>query len=100
MNLSNWLGMPIFESENCLKETDEPLKKHKKRRNQTSAYHNRISKKWLKKFGTKKVPCMWRTPRGLLIHPSLMDELRRQLQIKNTIVASSASPFFNFQPIN
>lgn len=35
-------------------ERDVPVRKHKKRKNQSNAYHARIQKKWRKRFGTKK----------------------------------------------
>jgi hypothetical protein len=36
---------------------DEAVRKHKHRSNQRASYHRRIQKKWLKRFGTKRVPC-------------------------------------------
>jgi hypothetical protein len=30
-----------------------PVRRHKKRRNQSDRYHERIQKKWNKRFGTK-----------------------------------------------
>lgn len=36
-----------------------PKRSHKKRRNQTEAYHRRIQKKWTKRWGTKEVPCAY-----------------------------------------
>lgn len=35
--------------------THIPVKRHVKRRNQSNAYHLRIQKKWLRRFGTKRV---------------------------------------------
>lgn len=37
----------------------EPEKSHKKRRNQSEAYHRRVQKKWTKRWGTKQVPCAY-----------------------------------------
>ncbi len=33
-----------------------PARVHKKRRNQRDAYHQRVQKKWVKRWGTKQVP--------------------------------------------
>lgn len=38
-------------------EMDVPVREHKKRRNQSAAYHARIQKKWNKRFGLKKSAC-------------------------------------------
>ena len=38
-----------------LKPRMEPIRKHKKRRNQSLAYHRRIQKKWTKRFGEHEV---------------------------------------------
>ena len=55
--MNNGLGMDLFgiqivESSFC--ERNVPKRKHKHRRNQSAAYHLRVQKKWIKRFGTRK----------------------------------------------
>lgn len=62
----------------------EPARMHKKRRNQSSAYHRRVQKKWVKRWGTKQVPCAYLIDNGVLglpgstlvAHPQYVAELR------------------------
>lgn len=62
----------------------EPEQKHKKRRNQSEAYHHRVQKKWTKRWGTKQVPCAYMidnaalggSGRTLVAHPLHMVVLR------------------------
>lgn len=59
-----------------------PVRVHKKRRNQTAAYHARVQKKWTKRFGTKEAPAAFLIDnrylggrgRTLVAHPSLMEK--------------------------
>jgi hypothetical protein len=44
----------------------EPTRTHKKRRNQSEAYHRRVRKKWVKRWGTKQVPCAYLIDNGVL----------------------------------
>lgn len=61
-----------------------PVKRHKKRRNQTEAYHRRVQKKWTKRYGTKQVPAVYvidnRVMGGygktLVAHPSILALLK------------------------
>lgn len=59
-----------------------PARIHKKRRNQSTAYHARVQKKWTKRFGTTSTPCMfkmrdpWTGRETFVVHPSLMPALR------------------------
>ena len=62
----------------------EPTMAHKKRRNQSEAYHRRVQKKWTKRWGTKQVPCAYLIDnaaiglpgRTLVAHPLHMAALR------------------------
>lgn len=62
-----------------------PVRVHKKRRNQSDAYHRRVQKKWTKRFGTKLVPSSYLidnqaiggTGRTLVMHPELVARLQR-----------------------
>lgn len=57
-----------------------PMREHKKRKNQTEAYHRRVQKKWAKRFGTKQVPAAYLIDNGVLggrgqslvVHPDLL----------------------------
>lgn len=53
--MNNLFGIQIYTSP--LATMTVPVRKHKKRRNQTSAYHRRVQKKWVKRWGTKKEEC-------------------------------------------
>lgn len=59
-----FLGINVVESPHAVQTV--PIRVHKKRRNQTEAYHRRIQKKWRKRFGTKEVPCMYLMNTGAL----------------------------------
>jgi hypothetical protein len=62
-----------------------PVKRHKKRRNQTEAYHRRVQKKWTKRHGTKQVPAAYMIDNSviggygqtLVAHPSIVARLKR-----------------------
>lgn len=58
-------GLPIVVSPYALAETDERLFPASRNRSE------RIRKKLLKRFGGefKKVPAIWKTPTGLIMHP-------------------------------
>lgn len=77
-------GMEVRESRFAV--TREPARKHEKKAGQSDNYHRRITKKWLKRFGQRAVPCMYRlgpqiTGREvLLIHPELMPKLKAAVQ--------------------
>lgn len=60
-----FLGIDVVESP-YVGTQHVPIRVHKKRRNQTEAYHRRIQKKWRKRFGTKEVPCMYLMNTGAL----------------------------------
>jgi len=48
-------GVSVFGTSLDL-HTIEPIRRHKRKRHQTAAYHKRIQKKWNKRYGTAKVP--------------------------------------------
>lgn len=68
-------GMRITVSEFALKDTNERLFPESKNRSR------RIHKKLLKRFGGefRKVPCVWRTPQGIIMHPTLYAEFQRTM---------------------
>lgn len=68
-------AMPIIVSEYALEETDErlfPASRHRSRR---------VHKKLVKRFGGefRKVPCIWRTPQGLVAHPTMYARLQAEV---------------------
>ena len=79
--MSPFAGIRVYESENCLKETDEPREIHKwtGRKSSTGQYHWRVQKKWVKRWGYVMKPVMYETAQGFICHPSLAAELRRRL---------------------
>lgn len=76
----NILGMEVVTSPYCQRIVS--LRQHKKRRNQSAAYHLRIQKKWTKRFGTRieKVAYMisggFLGPDRMVVHPDHMAMLR------------------------
>ena len=51
--MNSLLDIPIRVVDSGLCEQVVPIKKHRKRRNQSAAYHRRIQKKWTKRYGTR-----------------------------------------------
>lgn len=76
--------MPRIVS-NPLATKSVPVRKHKKRRNQSEAYHRRVQKKWTKRFGVKLVPSTYMIDnrviggngQTLVMHPDLAALLPR-----------------------
>lgn len=80
--LFNPFGTPRFV-ENPLATTSKPVKVHKRRRNQTLAYHQRIQKKWNKRFGHHLAPAVFQLDGGkfglgsmFVVHPEIAKRLR------------------------
>lgn len=85
---TNWLsgglpvmvaGMRVFQTPMATEPTDRPVRPHKKTRSMSEAYHRRIQKKWVKRFGYERKPCIFQTPHGFFVHPALMPQLRAAL---------------------
>lgn len=55
----------------------KPVRTHKKRSNQTKAYHARVNKKWLKRFGTREAPGCWMAGNKVYMHPAVHAEMSR-----------------------
>jgi len=51
MGPSSLFGLPVYISPTPLVR-QVPIRTHKKRRNQSVAYHKRVQKKWTKRWGT------------------------------------------------
>lgn len=75
---------PLQVRESLLALQTVPAKRHKKRRNQTEAYHHRVQKKWTKRHGTKQVPTAYLIDnkaigdygQTLVAHPSIVARLK------------------------
>ncbi len=52
-------GTPVYYSELCLKATNQPVRKYQRRRWQSDAQFNRKVKKWNKRYGFKREPCIY-----------------------------------------
>jgi len=64
-------------------QQEKPIRVHKKRRNQSESYHRRISKKWLKRYGTKPEEFAYLINDGycggtLVVSEKIRQELKRQ----------------------
>lgn len=71
-------GLPIIWSIFALKATDErlfPVSRHRSRR---------IHKKLVKRFGGefRKVPAIFQTPQGLIVHPALRSSIEAAFEKK------------------
>lgn len=71
---------PLQVQESLLALETAPVRRHKKRRNQSEACHRRVQKKWTKRHGTKQVPAAYMMDnrfigghgRTLVVHPSIV----------------------------
>ena len=49
------------------------VREHKKSRSMSDSYHNRVQKKWRKRFGTKQIPgCYLLNGDTLIAHPEII----------------------------
>lgn len=76
-------GIQIYESAFCVEETKEPRRKHRKKQWMSDNYHQRIQKKWTKRFGYVMRPMMYQTPQGFICHPSIAAQLRNAIQTED-----------------
>lgn len=70
-------GLPITVSPHAVQETSErlfPVSRHRSAR---------IRKKLLRRFGGefRKVPCIWQTPAGIVMHPERYAALKAELAL-------------------
>jgi hypothetical protein len=76
-------GFRIVESIYALRD-DGPVKRFPKRKAKTVAHFHRMNKKWLKRYGIKRVPCAYQMAGGIVgeptivAHPSIVASLRTQ----------------------
>lgn len=91
-------GVPICVSKMAYKVEKIPRRKHKQRWRQTIAYHQRIQKKWDKRYGTveKRTPCMYVMDLGVVLggvnhgkaivtHPDLWAKVKNDPRLLNGI---------------
>lgn len=71
----NPVGMQLFEAPRI--PVIVPIRPHKKRRNQTEAYHRRIGKKWARRFGMRETAAVFRVGDAIFAPPEVIAELRR-----------------------
>ena len=71
-------GLPLIVSSEALERTEFPACKHVQRPSQSDAYHRRIQKKWLKRWGYVYKPCAFKTPTALIVHPTLYERMKRE----------------------
>lgn len=74
-------GISIVYSEYCLKEGEErlfPVSRHRSKR---------IHKKLIKRFGGefRKVPAIFKTPQGIIMHPNFRAEFERNLEESSNV---------------
>lgn len=84
-------GLRLVESPMAMQSVSVPKRAHKKRRNQTEAYHRRIQKKWIKRFGVtvKQIPCVFQVDGGrfgmgsyLVVPPGMLKQLRAAVEVR------------------
>lgn len=77
----SYLGAPVIISTDALEETDERLFSESRHRSA------RIKKKLIKRFGGefKKIPCIWKTPKGYIMHPTMWAKLQEACRRKEAI---------------
>lgn len=74
--LSHLAALSIVEDPN-LGARRIAVREHKKRRNQSWAYHRRIDKKWRKRYGEFEAPAWYASPRGsIFVNRPMMEALR------------------------
>lgn len=89
-------GVRVYEDINCLEETAQPVREHKikpwhlmqfyKRANSKSKkiflYHDRIQKKWIKRWGYVMKPVIFKNGSGdFICHPTLAARLKAEFRV-------------------
>ena len=80
--LQNLSGIQVIAHR--LVTAEAPVRRHKKRRNQSENYPARVQKKWTKRFGKKRVPgavlfnerVIGGTQPVLYVHPDILEKLK------------------------
>lgn len=66
--------------ENQLATTVVPVRVHVATDSMKKSYHQRIQKKWNKRFGFAVKPAVYKTAFGLVCHPEIAATLRKELK--------------------
>ena len=74
------VGVKIFYNIRSEQKTNKPIKIHVKKDWMSENYHKRIQKKWNKRHGFHWVPCMYRTPHGIVAHPSFKPKIEAMIK--------------------
>lgn len=74
-DLDVFSGVPVIKSPNAVEWGSKKL--HKKKRWMKKSYHERIQKKWDKRFGFWQKPAAYKTSFGIICHPSIYEEMIR-----------------------
>jgi hypothetical protein len=78
--MNNLYGMNIYSTVLAV-EDGGPNKVQVKTRSMSENYHKRIQKKWNKRDGLKQVPCIFKTPQGIVAHPLLIAEIQKHIGV-------------------
>lgn len=73
-------GMFIHVDALCLEETNEPVMEHKLKPRMKLSYHNRIQKKWNKRFGFVKKPAMFKVGNKIVCHPTIAEQIKHHFK--------------------
>lgn len=58
----------------------------------TEAYHRRVQKKWLKRWGRTREPGAYKTPFGLVVHPTVFAKMKAELDPVCQSLGSALAP--------
>jgi hypothetical protein len=72
-------GIRVYKDHMAMETVGPEKRLEPKRWMKGTRYHARIQKKWIKRFGIKRRPCILQTPDGFLVHPALWDRFTQQL---------------------
>lgn len=91
------LGIRIFYNPLCLEETDTPDKIYRKPKWQSMRKADLIQKKWNKRFGFAKVPCIFKTADSFIAHPSFKSKL--DALIREKIISDYQKPNLSYSGV-
>lgn len=60
-----------------------PVRVHKRTRSQSQAYHERIQKKWIKRYGIKKQAFWVRRGDCFAVHPDTYAQLKQHVEVEH-----------------
>jgi hypothetical protein len=71
-------GLKVVVSEHAVKDGGR-VKTYPRRKAKSAAHWRRMDKKWRKRYGFRREPCMYRMGNTVIAHPSLYAQLRASL---------------------